>query len=190
MMHTIAAKQNATSLIKSVRGLVLWKVALVEDAELGTLLAELVEVKSEGGGVGNVRMAGGEGLADGTQDAAAATVMAVVVVAYAIAGNEIGLILDGSGTGQYLESVLAAFGPVGNTDDGIELEIVGITAPHGETQVVAGNQQQTETHILYNGVALASRIIAVLTTIGKQVVLVVEPFAARPAVDEIMAVVI
>lgn len=190
MMHTIAAKQNATSLIKSVRGLVLWKVALVEDAELGTLLAELVEVKNEGGGVGNVRTAGSQSLANWTQDTAAASVMGVVIVAYAIAGNEIGLILDSSGTGQYLESVLAAFGPVGYTDDGIELEAVGITAPHGETQVVAGNQQQTETHILYNGVALASRIIAVLTTIGKQVVLVVEPFAARPAVDEIMAVVI
>ena len=104
-------------------------------------MAELVEVKSEGGGVGNVRTAGGEGLADGTQDAAAASVMAVVVVAYAIAGNEIGLVLDGSGTGQDLESILAALGPVGNTDDGIELEIVGITAPHGESQVVAGDQQ-------------------------------------------------
>ena len=168
--------------------MVLWKVALVEDAELGTLLAELVEVKSESGGVGDVRTAGGEGLADGTQDAAAASVMAVVVVAYAIAGNEIGLVLDGSGTGQDLESVLAALGPVGNTDDGIELEIVGITAPHGETQVVAGDQQQAEAHILHNGVALACRIVAVFVAIGKQMVLIIIFYFVVSAINKIVPV--
>lgn len=166
----------------------LLQVALVEDAELLALLVKQVEVEGEGGGVGDVGTAGGEGLADGAQDATATSVVAVVIVADAIAGDEIGLIFDGPGAGEDLEGVLAALGPVGHTDDGVELEGIGIAAPQGETQVVAGDEEQTETHIVGHGVLAAGGVEAVFAAVGEEVVLVVIGLLRATTVNEIVAI--
>jgi len=83
-------------------------ITLIEHTEL---LADVVQAFHVQRGRDNGRTVGRTGresLADGTDDGALSAIVAVVVVAHAIAGHQIGLVLDGPCPGEYLEGVLHA----------------------------------------------------------------------------------
>ena len=129
-----------------------------------------------------------EGMSDGIDHHTGTLVVVIGIVAYPVATEEIGLVLDGTGTCEQLPSILARLRPIGNDDDGIVLHTCGITAPTGETQVITGEQQESETTIADDGMLLSRRIVTVLMTIGEEVVFVVTTDGARRAVDEIVTI--
>ena len=71
--------------------------------------------------------------------------MGILVVTHTVAADEISLILHSSGSCEDLPGVLTTLRPIGYGNDGIVLEGVRITAPDGETQIVAGQKQNAET---------------------------------------------
>ena len=151
-------------------------------------MADRFQIESEGDGLFFVWLATGERLADGTDDGTLATIMGILVVAYSVAAYEISLILHSSGSCENLPGVLTTLRPVGYGDDGIVLEGVRITAPDGETQVVTGQQQDTETAVFHDGMDIARLIVTVFMAISEEVVFIIIYFALRTAIDEIMTI--
>ena len=115
-------------------------IAVVKNPELRTLMMDCFQIERVGHGLLFVDFATGERLADGTDDGTLAAVVGIVVVAHAVTADEIGLILHGTSASKNLPGILTALGPVGYNDDGVVQEVVGIAAPNGEPQVVAGEQ--------------------------------------------------
>ena len=151
-------------------------------------MADRFQIEREGNGLFFVWLATGKRLAYGTDDGTLATVMGILVVANTVAADEISLIFHGTGSGKNLPGVLTTLGPVGYGDDGIVLESVGITAPDGETQVVAGQKQDAETTIVHDGMGIAGLIVTVFMAVSEEVVFIIICFAAGTAIDEIMTI--
>ena len=151
-------------------------------------MADRFQIEREGNGLFFVGQTTGKRLADGTDEGTLATVMGILVVAYTVAADEISLILHRTGTGKDLPGVLTTLRPVGYGDDGIVLEGVGITAPDGEPQVVAGQQQDAETAVFHDGMGRTGLIVTVFVAVSKEMVFIIICLAARTAVDEIMTV--
>ena len=151
-------------------------------------MADRFQIEREGNGLFFVGLATGERLADGTDDGTLATVMGILVVAHTVAADEISLILHRTGTGKDLPGVLTTLRPVGYGDDGIVLEGVRITAPDGETQVVASQQQDAETAVFHDGMGIARLIVTVFMAISEEVVFIIIGLAARTTIDEIMTI--
>ena len=114
-------------------------------------MADRFQIESEGNGLLFVWLTRGERFANGTNDGTLTTVMGILVVAHAVAADEIGLILHRTGTGENLPGILTALWPVGYGDDGIILQGIRITAPDGEPQVVARQEQNAETTVFHDG---------------------------------------
>ena len=114
--------------------------------------------------------------------------MGILVVAHTVAADEISLILHRTGTGKDLPGVLTTLRPVGYGDDDIVLEGVRITAPDGKAQVVAGQQQDAETTVFYDGMGRARLIITVFMAVSEEVVFIIICLVAGTAVDEIMTI--
>ena len=114
--------------------------------------------------------------------------MRILVVAYTVAADEISLILHRTGSCENLPGVLTTLRPVGYGDDGIVLEGVRITAPDGETQVVAGQQQDAETAVFHDGMGIARLIVTVFMAVSEEVVFIIIGLVARTTVDEIMTI--
>ena len=131
-----------------------------------------------------------EGMSDGIDHHTGTGIVVIGIVAYPVATDEIGLILDGTGTREQLPRILARLRPIGHNDDGIVLQTSSIATPARETQVVAGKQQETETFISHDAMVTTSGIILVLMSIGEKVVLVIVIGMARASVAEIMAIAI
>ena len=131
-----------------------------------------------------------EGMSDGIDHHTGTGIVVIGIIAYPVATNEIGLILDGTGTSEQLPRILARLRPIGHNDDGIVLQTSSIATPARETQVVAGKQQETETFISHDAMVTTSGIILVLMSIGEKVVLVIVIGVARASVAEIMAIAI
>ena len=131
-----------------------------------------------------------EGMSDGIDHHTGTGIVVIGIIAYPVATNEIGLILDGTSSCEQLPCVLARLRPIGHDDDGVVLQTSGIATPARETQVVAGKQQQTETFISHDAMVTASGIILVLMSVGEKVVLVIVIGLARTSVAEIMAIAI
>lgn len=163
-------------------------VSLFEDTEFLADMLQGFQRERICGGCLFVCWTNGQGFSDRTDDGAAATIMRIRIVAHTVAGNEKSLILDGTGSRQDLPRILAAFRPVGHADDRIVLQAVGITAPDGESHIVAREQQHPEAFILHDGVPCSRLIITVLMTITEQVAFIIMLFDPISAVDEIMAV--
>ena len=151
-------------------------------------MADRFQIEREGNGLFFVGLATGERLADGTDEGTLATVMGILVVAHTVAADEISLILHRTGTGKDLPGVLTTLRPVGYGDDGIVLEGVRITAPDGETQVVAGQQQDAETAVFHDGMGIARLIVTVFMAVSEEVVFIIIGLVARTTVDEIMTI--
>ena len=131
-----------------------------------------------------------EGMSDGIDHHTGTLVVVIGIVAYPVATDEIGLVLDGTGTCEQLPSILARLRPIGHDDDGVVLQTSGIATPARETQVVAGKQQETEPCIRHDAMVTASGLILVLMSVGEKVVLVIVIGVARASVAEIMAIAI
>ena len=129
-----------------------------------------------------------KGKANGVDDDRSACIVGVMIVAHSIDANQITLVLYGPCPRQQLPGRLARLGPVGYTDDGIILSPVSIAAPAGKAQVVAGQQQQSETAVRHDAMLLPGGIIAVLVAIAEEVVLVVEVEIPAASVGKIMAI--
>ena len=114
-------------------------------------MADRFQIEREGNGLLFVWLTRGERFADGTDNGALTTVMGILVVAHTVAADEISLILHRTGTGKDLPGVLTTLRPVGYGDDGIVLEGVRITAPDGEPQIVAGQEQNAKTTVFHDG---------------------------------------
>ena len=131
-----------------------------------------------------------EGMSDGIDHHTGSSIVVIGIIAYPVATNEIGLILDGTSTSEQLPRILARLRPIGHDDDGVVLQTSGIATPARETQVVAGKQQETEPCIRHDAMVTTSGIILVLMSIGEKVVLVIVIGVARASVAEIMAIAI
>ena len=131
-----------------------------------------------------------EGMSDGIDHHTGTGIVVIGIIAYPVATNEIGLVLDSTGSREQLPCVLARLRPIGHDDDGIIFQAGSIATPARETQVVAGKQQQTETCIRDDAMVTASGIILVLMSVGEKVVLVIVIGLARTSVAEIMAIAI
>ena len=151
-------------------------------------MADRFQIESEGNGLFFVGLATGECLADGTDDGTQTTIMRIVVVAYTVAADEISLILHGTSSCENLPGVLTTLWPVGYGNDGIVGQRVGIAAPDGETQVVAGQQQDAEPAVFHDGMGRAGLIVAVFVTVSKEMVFIIICLVARTAIDEIMTI--
>ena len=151
-------------------------------------MADRFQIEREGDGLFFVWLATGECLADGTDDGTQTTIMRIVVVANTITADEIRLIFHRPCSGQDLPGILTTLRPIGHGDDGIVLEGVRITAPDGETQVVAGQQQDAETAVFHDGMGRARLIVTVFMAVSEEVVFIIIYFALRTAIDEIMTI--
>ena len=151
-------------------------------------MADRFQIESEGDGLFFVWLATGKRLADGTDDGTLATVMGILVVANTVAADEISLIFHGTGSCENLPGVLTTLGPVGYGDDGIIVQGVRITAPDGETQVVAGQKQDAEATIVHDGMGIARLIVTVFMAVSEEMVFIIISLVARTAVDEIMTI--
>ena len=114
--------------------------------------------------------------------------MTIVIVANTIAGNQQGLILDGTGSGKNLPRILTGFGPVGYTDDGIVLQTGGITTPDRKTHIIARQQKDAEIHEFYDGMLRSCLVILVFMAISEQMVFIIMLYCTLSAIDEIMAI--
>ena len=151
-------------------------------------MADRFQIEREGDGLFFVWLATGECLADGTDDGTLATVMGILVVANTVAADEISLILHRTGSCENLPGVLTTLRPVGYGDDGIVSQSVRIAAPDGETQVVAGQQQDAETAVFHDGMGRARLIVTVFMAVSEEVVFIIICLVAGTAVDEIMTI--
>ena len=141
-------------------------------------MADRFQIEREGNGLFFVGLATGERLADGTDDGTLATVMGILVVTYTVAADEISLILHGTSSCENLPGVLTTLWPVGYGNDGIVGQRVGIAAPDGETQVVAGQQQDAETAVFHDGMGRAGLIVTVFVAVSEEVVFIIICLAA------------
>ena len=151
-------------------------------------MADRFQIESEGDGLFFVWLATGERLADGTDDGTLATVMRILVIAHTVASDEISLIFHRTGSCENLPGILTTLGPVRHGNDGIVGQGVRITAPDGETQVIAGQQQDAETTVFHDGMGRAGLIVTVFVAVSEEVVFIIICLAARTAVDEIMTI--
>ena len=151
-------------------------------------MTDLFQIESERNGLFFVGLTTSERFANGTDEGTLSTIMRIVVVANTITADEIRLIFHRPCSGQDLPGILTTLRPVGYGDDGIVLEGVGITAPDGEPQVVAGQQQDTETAVFHDGMGIARLIVTVFMAISEEVVFIIIGLVARTTVDEIMTI--
>ena len=151
-------------------------------------MADRFQIESEGNGLLFIWLARGERLADGTDNRTLATVMRILVIAHTVAADEISLILHRTGSCENLPGVLTTLRPVGYGDDGIVVEGVRITAPDGETQVVAGQKQDAEATIVHDGMGIARLIVTVFMAVSEEMVFIIICLVARTTVDEIMTI--
>ena len=141
-------------------------------------MADRFQIEREGNGLFFVWLATGERLAYGTDDGTLATIMGILVVAYSVAAYEISLIFHGTGSCENLPGVLTTLRPVGYGDDSVVSQGVRITAPDGETQVVAGQQQDAETAVFHDGMGRAGLIVTVFVAVSEEVVFIIICLAA------------
>ena len=151
-------------------------------------MADRFQIESERNGLLFVWLATGECLADGTDESTLTTVMGILVVAYTVAADEIGLILHRTGSCENLPGILTTLGPVRHGNDGIVGQGVRITAPDGETQVVAGQKQDAETAVFNYGMGRAGLIVTVFMAVSEKMVFIIISLATRTAIDEIMTI--
>ena len=114
--------------------------------------------------------------------------MGILVIAHTVASDEISLILHRTGSCENLPGILTTLRPVSYGNDGIVGQGVRITAPDGETQVIAGQQQDAETAVFHDGMGRAGLIVTVFVTVCEEMVFIIICLAAGTAVDEIMTV--
>ena len=114
--------------------------------------------------------------------------MRISIIADTITANQVSLVLDGSGTCENLPGILTTLWPVGYDNDGIVLQLVCITTPNRETQIVTRQEQNPEPHVFYHGMLLAWLIETILTTITKQMVFIIIGNVTRPAINKIVPV--
>jgi hypothetical protein len=115
-------------------------------------------------------------------------IMAFRIISHTVDTHKIALVLDGTGLSEHLPGLLTGVGPVGHQDDGVILPPRSITAPTGEAEVIASEQQKAETSIFHDGMVISRCIALVLMTIGEEVMLVVNNLMTGAAVDEIVAI--
>ena len=151
-------------------------------------MADNFRIELESGGFFDLRTAGDERLADGTDNGTHTDVMGIMVVTDTIATDKIGLILHRTSPSKNLPSILTTLRPVGYDNYGIVLKAVCIAAPNGESQVVAGEQKESDAAVFNDGMGRARLIVTVFTAITEQVVLVVKILSSGTPVDEIMAI--
>ena len=114
--------------------------------------------------------------------------MRILVIAHTVASDEISLILHRTGSCENLPGILTTLGPVRHGNDGIVGQGVRIAAPDGETQVVAGQQQDAETAVFHDGMGRAGLIETVFVAVSEEVVFIIICLVAGTAVDEIMTI--
>ena len=141
-------------------------------------MVDRFQIEREGNGLFFIGLATDERLADGTDDGTLATIMGILVVAYSVAAYEISLILHSSGSCKNLPGILTTLRPVGYGNDGIIGQSVRIAAPDGETQVVAGQQQDAETAVFHDGMGRAGLIVTVFVAVSEEVVFIIICLAA------------
>ena len=151
-------------------------------------MADRFQIEREGNGLLFVGLTTGECLTDGTNNGTLTTIMGILIVAHAITADEISLILHSTGTSKNLPGILTTLRPVCHSDDGIVVQSVRITAPDRETQVVAGQKQDTETAIFHDGMGFARLIISVFVAVSEEMVFIIISLIARAAIDEIMTI--
>ena len=71
------------------------------------LVFKICLIEGESASINLVLTTGCQGAADGTDDATGTSIVAILIVANTVAGNQVGLILDGTGPGENLKSILA-----------------------------------------------------------------------------------
>ena len=104
-----------------------------------------------------------DGAPDGVDDGTASLVDDVVGInAHAVHSHQVALILYGAGTDECVPGQLARGGPVGNEDDGVVLSCPSVARPYGETQVVAGEQQETDAAPFYDDRLLVKPVPAAI----------------------------
>ena len=141
-------------------------------------MADRFQIEREGNGLLFIWLTTDECLADGTDNGTLTTIMRILIVAHTITADEISLILHSTSTGKNLPGVLTTLWPVGYDDDGIVGQSVRIAAPDGETQVVAGQQQDAETAVFHDGMGRAGLIVTVFVAVSEEVVFIIICLAA------------
>ena len=95
------------------------------------------------------------GASDGVNDCRTTLIMAELVIAHSVDCHQIALVFNGSGPRQQMPGCLSCLWPVGNNQNGIILHPFPIAVPARETQIIAGEQQESHSTVRYDGVAIA-----------------------------------
>ena len=114
--------------------------------------------------------------------------MAIMIVAHSITPHQIALIFQRPGTRQQLPGRLTTFGPISYQHNDIVVQGIGISAPTREAQIVARQQQQTESGIIDSGMILARGIEFILVSKSEKMMFIVIGYTIIPSINKIVTI--